>query len=361
MHARLEMRTPLWTGGVGGTCDRVHETGIVGSLRWWYEAILRGLARRVCDPLEDGCIYERKNGEIHAQAYARLCDACRLFGCTGWKRRFRLTATRSRSRADDRFCLATLDEDGKFNHWWLAQIFAKSLDQPLPLANIHLRVEFPPGAEGEKEAFKGVLSLMARYGGIGAKTQYGFGQFDWPDKLSRADALDAIRRRVSGEVQRPFPASPDYYTLRNFWHLPGVIPESDYLIRRFKSANVVGDRATFSRLRDAYLPASFDIRYRLPGSDRGLRQAYRSAHGKMEARRVFGTLEGDKRGSRVFVSHLYKETGQEDDYHLNVWGFTEPRVGEEIKRHLEDLFRGLRGDLVTGEQLLSKREDTYGQ
>ena len=41
LEIRLKTLTPLWTGGVSGQCDRVHETGIIGSLRWWYEAIVR--------------------------------------------------------------------------------------------------------------------------------------------------------------------------------------------------------------------------------------------------------------------------------------------------------------------------------
>ncbi|HHF52316.1 MAG TPA: type III-B CRISPR module RAMP protein Cmr1, partial [Candidatus Aminicenantes bacterium] len=39
---KIKTLTPIWTGGVGGRCDRLHETGIIGSLRWWYEAIVRG-------------------------------------------------------------------------------------------------------------------------------------------------------------------------------------------------------------------------------------------------------------------------------------------------------------------------------
>ena len=39
----LKTLTPLWTGGVDKTCDRLHETGLIGSLRWWYEALVRGL------------------------------------------------------------------------------------------------------------------------------------------------------------------------------------------------------------------------------------------------------------------------------------------------------------------------------
>lgn len=47
----LKTVTPLWTGGIdAGQYDRIHETGIIGSLRWWYEAILRGCGVRVCDP-----------------------------------------------------------------------------------------------------------------------------------------------------------------------------------------------------------------------------------------------------------------------------------------------------------------------
>jgi len=53
MEIKLRTLTPLWTGGVEGTCDRVHETGIIGSLRWWYEAIVRGLEGFVGDSASD--------------------------------------------------------------------------------------------------------------------------------------------------------------------------------------------------------------------------------------------------------------------------------------------------------------------
>ncbi|WP_348531079.1 type III-B CRISPR module RAMP protein Cmr1, partial [Methanothrix sp.] len=36
LEIRLKTLTPLWTGGVDQTCDRLHETGLIGSLRWWY-------------------------------------------------------------------------------------------------------------------------------------------------------------------------------------------------------------------------------------------------------------------------------------------------------------------------------------
>lgn len=33
----LKTLTPLWTRGVFCSMDRIHETGIPSSLRWWYE------------------------------------------------------------------------------------------------------------------------------------------------------------------------------------------------------------------------------------------------------------------------------------------------------------------------------------
>ena len=33
MEIRLRTLTPIWTGGVGRTSDRLHESGLIGSLR----------------------------------------------------------------------------------------------------------------------------------------------------------------------------------------------------------------------------------------------------------------------------------------------------------------------------------------
>ncbi|MCK4615147.1 MAG: type III-B CRISPR module RAMP protein Cmr1 [Thermoplasmata archaeon] len=43
MKVKIRTLTPIWTGGVEGKCERLHETGIIGCLHWWYEAIVRGL------------------------------------------------------------------------------------------------------------------------------------------------------------------------------------------------------------------------------------------------------------------------------------------------------------------------------
>jgi len=75
---KIKSLTPLWTGGADRKNTTLRETGIIGSLRWWYEALIRGLGGTACDPTGTKC--ERKNH----------CDVCELFGCTGWARKFRL-------------------------------------------------------------------------------------------------------------------------------------------------------------------------------------------------------------------------------------------------------------------------------
>ena len=82
---KLTTLTPLWTGGVSGRCDRLHETGIIGSLRWWYEAVVRGLGGEACDPREHKCDFKvdefKKNAgrELYERLrIAGLCDACQV-------------------------------------------------------------------------------------------------------------------------------------------------------------------------------------------------------------------------------------------------------------------------------------------
>ncbi len=76
---KLKAVTDVWTGGVDQDCDRLHETGLLGSLRWWYEALVRGLGGSACDPTDNSPCRDKDH-----------CATCEVFGCTGWSRKFRL-------------------------------------------------------------------------------------------------------------------------------------------------------------------------------------------------------------------------------------------------------------------------------
>ena len=105
MQVTIKTLTPLWTGGIeAGKCDRIHETGILGSLRWWMEVLVRGMGGKVDDPTSenrsgfdpkkfDAKVYRQFQTEAERRQYLRdagLCDVSQIFGATGWKHRFRL-------------------------------------------------------------------------------------------------------------------------------------------------------------------------------------------------------------------------------------------------------------------------------
>ncbi len=97
---KIKLLTPIWTGDENKKCSTLRETGIIGSLRWWYEALIRGLGGSACDPTDENsrCKLDRgklekaiKSGKTEQEALnEQICSACQLFGCTGWARKFRL-------------------------------------------------------------------------------------------------------------------------------------------------------------------------------------------------------------------------------------------------------------------------------
>lgn len=74
---------PVWTGDINSNCEYIHETGIIGSIRWWYEAVVRGYDRYACDPTSDfKCVGDDKS---------KHCAVCEFFGCADRSSKFRLS------------------------------------------------------------------------------------------------------------------------------------------------------------------------------------------------------------------------------------------------------------------------------
>ena len=100
--AVITPQMPIWTGNHEMKMAGIKESGILGGMRWWYEAILRGFGVKVCNPCPPngstaGCQYNdkraRKSGISTAGFYSdngtvQVCPACQLFGCTGWSKQF---------------------------------------------------------------------------------------------------------------------------------------------------------------------------------------------------------------------------------------------------------------------------------
>ena len=138
--------TDIWTGDANRSADRLIPTGIMGSLRWWFEVLVRGLNGKACDPTarEVRCPQDTRKKPTDP---CHHCVVCELFGCTGWARKFRLMI---------------LDDEGDIIR---RQIKA---DQTFTLRFIPLRRISPE----EWCLLDATLRLIADYGAIGGKTVF---------------------------------------------------------------------------------------------------------------------------------------------------------------------------------------------
>lgn len=199
LTVHCETLTPIWTGGVGQASDRLHETGLIGSLRWWYEALVRGLGGYACDPTAPS---GRCPGDDDHH-----CAACELFGCTGWGRKFRLRV----ADEHDRIIKNALEKAG--------MRFALRF---VPLRDIE---------PAEEWLLARAIRIAAKYGSIGGKTTAKPQQNSrvWKDRgLFRLTApLPSIAPSLA-EVQGPYlasarwrPTGPAVPDLRWFFFIRG--------------------------------------------------------------------------------------------------------------------------------------------
>jgi len=150
--------TDLWTGSINLVeqkaqikekivSDRLITTGLLGSIRWWFEVLVRGLGGYACDPTETKC-----GGRNH-------CVVCELFGCTGWARKFRFEV---------------LDKDDKIK-----------TDQIRKGDEFQLRfTPLRPICIKERTLLDATLCLIAEYGAIGGEAV-----FKPTDEPNRANKL----------------------------------------------------------------------------------------------------------------------------------------------------------------------------
>ena len=141
---QFNVLTDLWTGDLNGKSGRLIPTGLLGSIRWWFEVLVRGLSGNACDPSDTKC-----EGRNH-------CVVCELFGCTGWARKFRLV----------------LDENGDTKTDQITKDDTKT-DQITKDPTFSFRfTSLRPICIEEWVLLDATLRLIAGYGAIGGKTVF---------------------------------------------------------------------------------------------------------------------------------------------------------------------------------------------
>lgn len=345
LQITLKTLTPLWTGGVDQTSDRLHETGLIGSLRWWYEALVRGLGGYACDPTGEDrkarCEYDPKKP---APPEEQLCAACYLFGCTGWGRLFRLQIVEESIRNNPLHFYTTLSD----NRSWLRRIFMID-NTTVPFGKF--RLDFVSRGQDEEYAFSQLawtLEFSANKGGLGAKLQHGFGQVEIITHLAEhtLHAEQDLKKRLEKGMFKSASNNPTYPSRQRFFSKEKMIPANDPILQAILQAEVVSSQPPGNTY---YVPCAFDLRYKgenIAGKQLGFRQwlisegwrreEIRTLMGESMARR-----DDERSASRVCFSMPWRN--QERGYTLRVFGFVPPnlnpdRVKQEVREYLDSLF-----------------------
>ncbi len=300
--------TPLWTGDAWRECRELKLTGIIGSLRWWFEALVRGMGYNACDSTGNKkCKAEIKKIDDILEIHKNICPVCFLFGTTGWKSRFSVkiidsssihsiepieirtrTKNRRNSRYLSRYCKGLY---GKFN-------LEFSFDSYLSDDFIALFVK--------------LLQFLSEWGMIGASISQGNGvcEISFEDDIKNYvenDFTDIVLTKTN--KQKNCNHCPNF---QNFRFLKARIlfnQKIDNILLSNIWRKDSGDSKSLGSIHDtwrdySFLPIGFHIRDLLRGiwrSDNTLRH------------KLMGEM---RKASNILVSHGYKISDSEIEFRI---------------------------------------------
>jgi CRISPR-associated protein Cmr1 len=318
LTVKLKTLTPMWTGDVEGKCSEIEETGILGSIRWWYEVLNRGRGLHTCSPTDQNkCSLDNKEfiksilaGKTEDQALRELsiCLACQLFGCNGWSSKLRLIINDQNGkklRGQVRIgCRNDRSQRGRRSRHRRVGGKIFTGDKPLilkfqPLKGI---------TEKEWEILKFVLKLIANWGALGARTAQGNGVVEIVNSNSEDQGL---------EIHGLVPDGADLPRLSNFFFLKCRL-EFKKEIKEIIAENgfwtgLSGGNQGFSKLWENhnFIPIAFHVRDAIRWMETDKNQRHFR----------FGKVDGKRKqlGSKVFVSHGYKINDKAVE--VRIWGY----------------------------------------
>jgi len=339
MEIKIKTLTPLWTGDVDRKCETLKETGIIGSIRWWYEALVRGLGGYACDPTDENDKCPNKEGNI--------CDTCELFGCTGWNRKFILRINDSPSPS--RLSLLSRIENPLFIHrgkrsrlsGWYQRVYGN-----IPKAFYgDIKFEMLNHSSFLKnEDFENIsgflLKIISLGGGLGAKNQIGYGIIQEKcDNVDLKRGYDVIKQ-VKGErinIKTGTPTLKDYFKFEvNFpldflddknaeWYPNKNVLNQNYrmvgftmkfLIRNKIKSNIDIARKICSNYDDIVIQSK-ERRNQFRRRNNPLIKKYQP--NKVIARSLFGSdMSNKKWASLIYLSDSWKF---DNSYKMRIWGF----------------------------------------
>jgi CRISPR-associated protein Cmr1 len=351
MRLQLKTLTPIWTGGSDRYCDRLHETGLIGSIRWWYEAIARGFGLKVCDIISDDRCPKtiNKNGNRHKE----WCDACEIFGATGKCRMFRLivqkdgiqTFLQSSSKGGIK-----IKPYGSKNGWYRGAGRYSSSENPICLDILPLRGD----QKQWKRAVLPALVLIDRWGAIGSRVQHGFGVVNILDEDDKRIQIDETENYPPGsEDKRILPNLKDF-----FFSKVRLSPKSDIAEWIQNINGLMEDRRSRNNIEKSIetMPGSIPsapsvknwLRYTFLKNIKNNKQIDKTVQSGF----LFGYAEGDnKQASKIAVSDIYQ---QNNEWEFRIWGWL-PLADGKLSETARDVFlKCLKHALIQNDAALSK-------
>jgi CRISPR-associated protein Cmr1 len=389
LEITLKTLTPLWTGGADGKSDRLHVTGILGSLRWWYEAIVRGLGGYVSDPTAepsaarsefDTAAYaqaqrdKRPYAETLAAGLKTVCPVSYLFGTTGWARLFQLQAVDVPTTPLHFRTMVGM------NQGWLTRIFGGESrnisDLKVPYGELRCQVALRGhDSEFARNQLALALRFAAEHAGLGAKLQHGFGQITLtlPAPMASVTVVGGLaelaeRLRSSG-LRASGPLTETPFDLRNFVSLTYDAPANAFAAFKTGRTHFGSEQ---KRNETGYLPCVFDLRYKGTGSW-GMRRWLEDPHGAkhwshVDANQLMGVSkkqgeidnEDDRQAGRLCFGMPYRLAN--GTYRLRVYGFAPPGLltPEELRdlcnEYVQHILRTQPTNVVLGKELIAQAQ-----
>ena len=349
MEFKLKTLTPIWTGGVEGKPDKLHLTGIKGSIRWWYEVLVRGLDGYACNPggknSEDKCEFNTKsygktnNLDVELK---KICPACQIFGCTNWGGKVILRIDEEKGKGEEKEKEHYEPIKSLFNRelfFVLRFIERKSLtpeEKKLIKATVKLIVEY--GALGGRTTLKPSETPYKNYESYPKKDHLDYGLIVYQEGFSiQQNNLTQFTSRIKNN-------NNDYPDLNNFWFISG--------------AHI--DRLDHNRLvkrKDSYPKA-----YRNDASDSDvfmggyIKDDIRSLPNSIQSVLYRRNTESDGESKKIFSFHGFpKFNGGKDGFSQRCFGYArDVKKRDEIADKVKDILKENTYEFKTGPEVLNE-------
>jgi len=344
----LQIKTPIWTGGIDMKSDLLQSSGIMGSLRWWMEALVRGMGKYSCDPT-DGSQRCPKGDE--KQKY--YCYTCLIFGATGMRRLFRLEMTGGERVFNGG--PINIKPLGRSRGWYLGG----GIKGKVKLLFINVHSDF------DRSLLLAPLIIASNWGGLGAKTQHGYGVVELKD-CPKVDVekfkngLEEILERLSkfNNIKLREGSSEGLPNLREMLFAKIQFEgEEDWWREVDGFREICDDERMKSWVKSGSVPITPAIRNWLRYGD-GAR-LWRAEEGGYIENWLFGTTGNNKKASKINISCAYNVEG--NLWEFRVWGWipeNDVPSGFDRNKFLDGLKEMLSRD-SPWEQLLGKKTGNY--